>query len=60
VFRFNGLKYNLHHKHSNWIRTPAIEEDIAINKLNTTEQAYMRKAVANKLQTLIKHDKNTK
>jgi hypothetical protein len=55
----NGLKYNLHHKHSNWIKTLAIEADTAISQLNTTEQAYMRQAVPNKLQTLIKHEKTS-
>jgi hypothetical protein len=52
-----GLKYNVHNKHSNWIKTLAIEADTAISQLNTTEQAYMRQAVANKLQTLIKYEK---
>jgi ABC-type multidrug transport system fused ATPase/permease subunit len=30
------LKYNLHHKHINWIKTLAIEADTAISQLNTT------------------------
>jgi hypothetical protein len=33
-----------------------MEADIAISQLHTTEQAYMRQAAANKLQTLIKHE----
>jgi hypothetical protein len=37
--------------------TLAIEAYTAISQLNTTEQAYMRQAVANKLQTRIKHEK---
>jgi hypothetical protein len=49
-----GLKYNLHHKHSNWIKTLALEVDTAINLLDTKHQEYMRQTVANKTETLIK------
>jgi hypothetical protein len=52
-----GLKYNLHHKHYNWIKTLAIEADTAVNQINITEQAYMRQLVANKLQKLINQEK---
>jgi hypothetical protein len=52
-----GLKYNLHHKHHNWIKTLAIEADTAVNQMNVTGQAYMRQLVANKLQKLINQEK---
>jgi quinol monooxygenase YgiN len=55
-----GLKYNLHHKQSNWVKTLAIEADTAINRLDPTEQAFMRQAVANKLKTLINHEETQK
>jgi hypothetical protein len=48
-----GLKYNLHYKQKNWIRTLAIEADAAINLLNPHEQAYMRQAVTKNLRKLI-------
>jgi hypothetical protein len=32
-----GLKYNLHYKHKNWIKTLAIKVDTTINQLNETE-----------------------
>jgi hypothetical protein len=35
-----GLKYNLHYKHKNGIKTLAIKVDTAINQLNETEQIY--------------------
>lgn len=34
------LKYNLHYKHKNWIKTLAIKEDTAIKQLNETEEIY--------------------
>jgi ABC-type lipoprotein release transport system permease subunit len=45
-----GLKYNLHYKQGNWIKTLAIEA-------NPTEQTYVSQAVANKVQTLINYEK---
>jgi hypothetical protein len=44
-----GLKYNLHLKQKNWIRTLAIEAEAAINLLSLREQAFMRQSVANNL-----------
>lgn len=39
-FLGNGLKYNLHYTHKNWIKTLAIKVDTAINQLNETEQIH--------------------
>jgi hypothetical protein len=47
-----GLKYNLHHKQRNWIKTIAIEADAAISQIYPKEQDYMRQMVAKNIQKL--------
>jgi hypothetical protein len=37
-----GLKYNLHYKHKQWLKTLTIEADAAINLIASHEQAYRR------------------
>jgi hypothetical protein len=41
-----GLKYNLHFKRKDWIRTLAFDEDTAIYLLPDKNQSYMRQLVA--------------
>jgi hypothetical protein len=48
-----GLKYNLHYKHKDWIKTLEIEADMAISKMHVRYQIYMRQVVANNIQKLI-------
>jgi hypothetical protein len=55
-----GLKYNLHHKQKDWIKTLAIKAETAINQLDPNEQAYMKQCVTNKLQTLLEKEKHKK
>jgi hypothetical protein len=45
-----GLKYDLHYKHKDWIKTLAIEADMAISKMHIRDQMYMRQVVANNIQ----------
>jgi hypothetical protein len=54
-----GLKYNLHHRHKDWIKTLATEADTAICQLDTKEQEYMRQLVANNIKKII-NTENTK
>jgi hypothetical protein len=51
-----GLKYNLHHKHKDWIETLALEAETAISKLNITEQNYYRHAVAKNIKRLSQNE----
>jgi hypothetical protein len=48
-----GLKYNLHKKPKDWIKTLALEADTAISHLSTRIQPYMKQLVAYNLQKLI-------
>jgi hypothetical protein len=52
-----GLTYNLHYKHKDWIKTLAIEADMAISKMHVRDQIYMRQVVANSIQRLINKQK---
>jgi hypothetical protein len=45
-----GLKYNLHYKHKNWIKTIAIETDTAISQLHERDQKYMKQLVVNNIK----------
>ena len=36
-----GLKYNLNHKHKNWIKTLALEAEPAVTQLPIFEQDYI-------------------
>jgi ABC-type lipoprotein release transport system permease subunit len=45
-----GLKYNLHYKPNNWIRTLATEAETTISYINETEQNYLRHAVAKSIK----------
>jgi hypothetical protein len=49
-----GLKYNLHRKPKDWIKTLALEADTAIGHIPERNQPYMKQLVANNLQKLIK------
>jgi hypothetical protein len=49
-----GLKYNLHYKRNNWIRTLAIEAETAISYMKETEQNYSRHAVAKSITQLFR------
>jgi predicted transport protein len=44
-----GLKYNLHKKPKDWIKTLALEADTAINNIPERNQPYMKQLVANNL-----------
>jgi hypothetical protein len=46
-----GLKYDLHYKHKDWIKTLAIEADTAISEIQERDQMCMRQIVANKQKT---------
>jgi hypothetical protein len=50
----NCLKYNLHNKQRDWMKTLAIEPDKAISKLDIRDQTYMRQITANNIQKLIR------
>ena len=47
-----GLKYNLNHKHKNWIRTLALEAETAITKLPIFEQGCIRYQAAYNIKHL--------
>jgi hypothetical protein len=49
-----GLKYNLNHKHTNWINTLALEAETAITQLPTFEQDYICYQVAYNIKQLYK------
>ena len=51
-----GLKYNLHKKPKNWIKTLALEADTTIRILPEKNQPYFKQLVANNLQKLIKKE----
>jgi hypothetical protein len=53
-----GLKYNMHQKQKNWVKTLAIEADSAVDLLDPHEQTYMRQRIAYCLRNLT--DKNTR
>jgi hypothetical protein len=55
-----GLKYNLHKKQKDWIKTLAMETDTAISKLDMRDQPYMRQLTANNIQKLIKKQNEKK
>jgi hypothetical protein len=54
-----GLKYNLHYKPKQWLKTLAIEADTAINLIAPHEQAYIRQTIANKLKILMNNERQT-
>jgi hypothetical protein len=45
-----GLKYNLHYKYKDWIKTPVIEADTAVSQLYERDQKYMRQLLANNIK----------
>jgi hypothetical protein len=45
-----GLKYNLNHKHKNWIKTLASEAETAITQVPIFEQDYIRCQVAHNIE----------
>jgi len=48
-----GMKYNTHSKKRNWIQNLALEAEIAITQLPSTEREVYRKLVADRINTLI-------
>jgi hypothetical protein len=54
-----GLKYNLGHKHRDWITTLALEAETAISQLPNTEQQYIRYQVAHNIRQLYKKHNET-
>ena len=55
-----GLKYNLHHKHKNWITTLAFEAKTAITLLPISEQEPIRYHIANNIRKLYIQNANHK
>jgi hypothetical protein len=49
------LKYNLHYKHKDWIKTLAIKADAAISKLHERDQKY--RTISSNIQKLINKPK---
>jgi hypothetical protein len=49
-----GLKYNLHYKPNNWIRTLAIEAETAISYMKAIEQNCIRQAVVKSIKQLLR------
>ena len=49
-----GLKYNLNHKHKNWIRTLALKAETAITQLPMCEQDYIGYQAAYNIKHLYK------
>ena len=47
-----GLKYNLGHKHSNWVQNLSLEAECAITLLPHNEQDYMRHRVAKQIDKI--------
>ena len=47
-----GLKYNLAHKHNNWIQNLSLEAECAITLLPHDEQEYMRHCVAKQIDKI--------
>ena len=47
-----GLKYNLSHKHSNWVQNLSLEAECAITLLPHDEQDYMRHRVAKQIDKI--------
>jgi hypothetical protein len=54
-----GLKYNLHYKPKQCLKTLSIEADAAINLIAPHEQAYIRQTVANKMKIFINNERQT-
>jgi hypothetical protein len=44
-----GLKYNLHYKHKDWIKTLVIKADTGVSQLHERDQ-YMRQLLANNIK----------
>ena len=53
-----GLKYNLHSKKKDWIKTLALEAETAVNKLPEIDREYYRWQVANKIDILYNTKQN--
>jgi hypothetical protein len=54
------MKYNLNYRKTNWMKTLAIEADTTVSQLKENEQSFMRQAVANNVQKLIKEEATQK
>jgi ketol-acid reductoisomerase len=48
-----GLKYNLHHKHKQWIQTLASDADTTICLLPDKDQPYVRQLVASNIKKIL-------
>jgi hypothetical protein len=53
-----GLKYNLNHKHKNWIKTLALEAETAVTQLPIFEQDYICYQVAHNIKQLCKQEED--
>jgi hypothetical protein len=53
----NGLKYNIHAKKKNWIRTLALEAETAVTQKPPNERDVYRKLIAGRIENLQKQNR---
>ena len=53
----NGLKYNIHAKKKNWIRTLALEAETAVTQKPPNERDVYRKLIAERIENLQKQNR---